>query len=116
MDNTAADTKEQLKHMKAMTVRFGTLHEAQELQLQMWPLVLFKCTASTALVSEEDHKVKFQISINKKPAAKVIQTQKEILQDWVRAIVWDDTEIEIEFLETNHVREKRATSSKRKRR
>lgn len=53
----------QLAHLREFTAKYGLLHDAQVLQLKLWPLVAFPhSTSSKAEVSVEERSVRFQIT------------------------------------------------------
>ena len=104
---------EQLQTLKAMTVRYGIIHEAQTLQLELWPLLLFQAQSGVCKVDAENHWVNFELSVKKTPSNKDIKDGKELLKKWTRSILWDDTEILIDFTEIKNGRRHKKPSSSR---
>jgi hypothetical protein len=99
--NREEEILEQLGLLKGITVRLGILHEAQVLQLQMWPLVLFPhALSSTAEVDTDKHIVNFKIltSLKNKPSGKSHTKAVKELDKWVKNILWDDTRIKFEWI------------------
>lgn len=90
---TAASFKEQLALLKAATVRTGAIHEAQALQLRMWPLLIPDTKSATAKVDTERKIVTYECKTTK---AKLTVKAKTIMKNitiWTRSILWDDTTI-----------------------
>lgn len=92
--NTDALT-EQLILLKSVTLRTGAIHEAQALQLKMWPRLMEGVKASEAKVDVENKKVVFIIKADKTFDSSEINKKiaKEIVS-WTRLILWDQTEVE----------------------
>ena len=104
---TEHEFKEQLGLLKGLTVKFGILHEAQTLQLEMWPLVIFNAISNTTTVDTEKHIVNFKVVINKSISQAKKEEGKKVLQSWVRTILWDNSGVEVEFSVIKNGRKKR---------
>lgn len=106
---------DQLLTLKGMTIRTGIIHEAQVLQLQLWPLVLFKdALTSSADIDPKTKNITFKIFTNKKPNKKEFKTANDRLIDWCRFILWDETSINIKIMEAKDVKRSSGSKSKRK--
>jgi hypothetical protein len=87
----SASQEEQLLLLRDMTARMGVLHEAQILQLKMWPLVLFdnikKCEEH---VNIEGKVLEFHIlqTKGKYPADK--DKRFDVLIDWSKWLLGHD--------------------------
>jgi hypothetical protein len=93
---TETELLQQLQQLKGLTVRTGSLHEAQILQLQLWPQVAFPHAIShTAEVDTESKVVTFIIhsSLKKEPRGARHERSVDMLTKWVRTILWDDTTV-----------------------
>lgn len=88
-------TLEQLEQLKALTVRYNTLHEAQALQLKMWPCLLANINDVTVKVGVEEKRVVFLCSSEsgRFRNTKKVQTFCSNLEKWVRTILWNETQI-----------------------
>jgi hypothetical protein len=91
--NTDALT-EQLILLKSVTLRTGAIHEAQALQLKMWPKLMEGVASSEAKVDVENKKVVFNIKATEEFNSSKINKRiaKEIIS-WTRLILWDQTEV-----------------------
>lgn len=90
--------QEQLNLLKGMTIRTGSIHEAQALQLRNWPLLIPNVEHSEARVDAENRTVLFLCKTPKgtrltKKAAKTCEN----ICEWVRNILWDDTKVVIKI-------------------
>lgn len=85
---------EQLQHLKAMTVRLGSIHEAQSLQLRNWPLLVPGVAKAEVKVDLDTHTVKMTCeSKGKFRATKLARRWVRNIEAWSRAILWDDTSL-----------------------
>jgi hypothetical protein len=116
---TDAQIKAQLGQLKALTVRTGIVHEAQVLQLQMWPMVVFPhAMTATADINTENRSVFFKIHTslsalrNSKSHVKAVG----FLTEWIRNILWDDTAVNIQWKFSNNDKPNGSRNSKPKRR
>ena len=103
---------QQLQVLKGMTVTTGVIHEAQTLQLQMWPLVAFPFALSTvAKIDTESRTVTFEIvtSLKKDPTGKANDRAKEYVQEWTRKILWDNTKVNYHWI-NNGKRTRKSTT------
>lgn len=90
--NFASPTQEQqLLLLRDMTARMGVIHEAQVLQLKMWPLVLFgnvkKCEEH---INIENREVNFVILQTKGKQASDFKQRCEALADWTKWLLGSD--------------------------
>lgn len=86
---------EQLMLLKATTIRTGAIHEAQALQLKMWPRLNKSISSSEAQVSVDNHQVIF---ICESKGMRPTQAHKlffDNLERWVRTMLWDDTYVKV---------------------
>lgn len=89
---------EQLLMLKAVTLRLGVLHEAQALQLKLWPLAaLPSITKSVAKVDVESKTVFFECEASSLRATKKLAQGCAALESWVRFMLWDDTTVFIKI-------------------
>ena len=94
---------EQLGHLKAMTARTGILHDAQVLQIQMWPMIAIPTAlSSTAEVDTKNKKVYLYVVVNKKPSDKITKRAIDAITEGFRMFLWDETTVEIEYREVKN--------------
>jgi hypothetical protein len=89
--------EEQILYLKTITERWGLLHEAQVLQLKMWPLLLPQIKSAEVLVDTDNHYVEIKaVSKTKrfKKTKKFIELQPQIAK-WIKYILWSDTVVVI---------------------
>lgn len=94
---SSLSTKEQLLKLKAMTIRFGVLHEAQALQIRNYPLLIPGVISAEANVSIERKSVSYSCKGKNnrfRNTAKAKESYK-MIEQWIRTILWDDTYIEV---------------------
>jgi hypothetical protein len=92
-----ASLPEQLALLKTMTVTTGAIHEAQALQLKMWPRLIQKVTKSEARVDVEKRTVTYICeSTGLRPTKSVKLTCTNICQ-WTRNLLWDETKVVIKI-------------------
>lgn len=93
--------KDQLMQLKAMTVRVGSLHEAQVLQLRNYPLLIPRVIKAETEIDPSLKLVTYKCSSDAKGFFNRFRKTKEVedfcknIEVWVRTIVWDDTIVEI---------------------
>ncbi|NBP13491.1 hypothetical protein EBU95_03715 [bacterium] len=90
------DIYTQLMLLKEATNRFGSLHEAQVLQLKMYPLLLNGVKKAETHVDIEKKMIFFKILDGKK--FKLTKKNKNIIDkivSWTRNLLWDDCSIVI---------------------
>lgn len=88
------DIYSQLLLLKEATNRFGSLHEAQLLQLKMYPILLNGVLKSETHIDVEKKLVFFKLVETK--SFKLTKKNKDILQkiiEWTRRLLWDDCSI-----------------------
>lgn len=88
------DIYEQLMLLKATTNSFGALHEAQALQLKMYPLLLNGVKKAETHVDIEKKMIFFKILEGK--GFKLTKKNKNIIEKivlWTRNLLWDDCSI-----------------------
>jgi hypothetical protein len=94
---TEVSFKDQLMQLKAMTVRVGSLHEAQVLQLRNYPLLIPGVIKAETEIDPSTKLVRYKCESDLK---KFRKTQKvkdfcKNIEVWIRTIIWDDTIVEI---------------------
>jgi hypothetical protein len=93
-----ASQEEQLLMLKGLTRSMGVLHEAQVLQLKMWPLVLFtharKCEERVNLETRE---IDFVILQTKGEAPKDLEARMEALVGWTKWLLGDDWMVKVKL-------------------
>jgi hypothetical protein len=93
----ATTPEEQLQLLKAVTIRTGAIHDAQALQLKMWPTLIPGVTSSEARVDVENKKVLFVCKSNAlRPTKKTALLYKNIAK-WVQNILWNETQVVIKI-------------------
>lgn len=113
LGQTEQEIKDQLKVLKGLTVTTGIIHDAQKLQLEMWPLVIFEASGCTVKINTEKQFVEVLLVLKKKPSKKKYETGTEVLTQWVRNILWDNTVVKVNFKEVGDVGRKRTTTNRR---
>ena len=89
------DFKAQLQWLKATTIRTGGIHDAQALQLKMYPLMLPNVTKAEAHVSVDEKAVHYIATAKPyKKTEKFTETCAAIVK-WTRWLLWDDTKVTI---------------------
>lgn len=89
------DVMDQLMQLKAMTVRTGGIHSAQELQLCNWPRLSAQIKRVVAKVDPENKTATLECEA---PKWKQTDFEKELFKNiliWVRTILWDETRVVI---------------------
>lgn len=89
-----ASTQQQLQMLKEQTRLTGALHEAQVLQLKMWPLVVFQNAISSEFTWDPDKKVvAFKLDLpTSGPIGKPEwwQERTDGLNGWVQTLLGDE--------------------------
>jgi hypothetical protein len=88
------DIYTQLMLLKEATNRFGALHEAQILQLKMYPILLFGVLKSETHIDVERKMVFFKLVETK--SFKLSKKNKDIIKNivnWTRGLLWDDCSV-----------------------
>jgi hypothetical protein len=96
VNDKLVSTEEQLQLLKAMTIRTGSIHEAQALQLKMWPRLIEGVTSSEARLDVDTQSVTFLCKGSVKKS-KVNKALYENIGLWVRKILWDKTQVIIKI-------------------
>ncbi len=94
----SASVSQQLQMLQEQTRMTGALHEAQTLQLKMWPLVLFDCATSSFTWDPEKKQVLFTVSLTKtkkKATIKVLTERVEVLNRWVQTLLGDEWHVKL---------------------
>lgn len=91
------NVKEQLQLLKAQTALTGALHDAQVLQLKMWPLVAFDTATTSEFTWDPEEKlVTFNVNFPKKmkfPQLDWWKVRVDALQSWVYELLGDNWRI-----------------------
>jgi len=93
--NQTIDVREQLQLLKAMTVRTGSIHEAQVLQLKSWPMLIQNVTKAKAKVDVKTKLVVFDCESTGTRATKLQKKLFESICEWTRSILWNETTVRI---------------------
>jgi hypothetical protein len=81
---------EQILLLRGLTKTTGILHEAQLLQLKLWPMVMIShATSSEAVFSYDDKSVVFNVA-TKGPKPKDLDKRLECLDDSVKMLFGDE--------------------------
>lgn len=93
-----ASHEEQLILLREWTAKMGVLHDAQVLQIKMWPLTLFthakKCEEQ---VNIEGKELNYVIVQTKGAAPKDIKKRYEALIDWTKWLLGKDWTVRIKL-------------------
>lgn len=89
--------KEQLMHLKQLTLRLGVIHEAQTVQLRNYPLLIPNIKSAVLDLDAERHIVHYKCTSESGRFRKTKKTKDMIsnILIWTRLIIWEDTIIEI---------------------
>ena len=88
----------QLMYLKGMTVRTGSIHEAQALQLRNWPLTIPGVKSAEAHVNTDAKLIKYILTPKNKSfrtTAKVTETCA-LIDKYIKTILWDETTVVME--------------------
>lgn len=94
--NNIQNLEEQLMLLKMMTLKTGVIHEAQALQLKVWPTLIEGVESSVAKVDPKNKKVIFELKGSLRPTKK----SKEMfaaIKSWTRTILWNDTKVVFKY-------------------
>ena len=88
--------KEQLMHLKQMTLRLGTIHEAQIVQLRNYPLLIPNIKSAELEIDAKSHIIKYKCESETKKFRKTkkVKDMCSNIQIWIETIVWGDSIIE----------------------
>lgn len=86
-----ASILEQLQHLKGLTIRVGSIHEAQALQLRNWLLLIPGVQKGAAHVDTERKMVTFECKAKNFRKIPTVEDFCKNIQVWTRTILWDDT-------------------------
>lgn len=89
---------QQLQMLKQQTKLTGGLHDAQVLQLKMWPLVVFDtCTGSKFTWDPDKKQVVFTVEhpIKKMPKLEYWKQRITVLNGWVQTLLGDEWCIQV---------------------
>jgi len=93
---TTVSLKEQLMHLRNLTIRFGVLHEAQILQLRNYPLLIPGVEKAQTKIDTEKHIVTYECLTSKKfRKSKKVKEAFSAIKIWTQTLIWEDTVIEI---------------------
>lgn len=89
------DLATQLMLLKSVTHRMGIIHEAQKLQLQVWPMLLKGVKNCQVEVDINKRSVVFRLEPDKN-FKKTKRNQELMVQivKWVRWLLWDDATVQ----------------------
>lgn len=90
-------TKQQIQMLREMTRLTGGLHEAQVLQLKMWPMVLFTGLISHEFTWDETLKEVSFVLTGKRPPLKVVQAAVEVLNSWVQELLGESWIVRVKW-------------------
>jgi hypothetical protein len=90
------ELKEQLGILKGMFISTGALHEAQKLQLEMWPRLIPGVKGQPQVkLNYEVKSVTFLCESDSLRPTKLQRLICENICTWVRNILWDETKVVI---------------------
>jgi hypothetical protein len=94
----AVDHEKQLILLRDLTARMGVIHEAQQLQLKMWPIVLFTHGQKfEERVDVNGKEVDFIILQTKGKKPDDMDKRFEHLNDWTKWLLGDDWLIRVKL-------------------
>lgn len=94
----AVDHEKQLLLLRDLTARMGVMHEAQQLQLKMWPIVLFTHGQKfEEKVNIQDKEVDFIILQTKGKQPADMEKRFTALNDWTKWLLGDDWLIRVKL-------------------
>lgn len=97
MTNQEVSIKEQLMLLKGATIRTGAIHEAQVLQLKMWPLLFPNVTTAEVSIDPEKKIVFFKCDSKGLRASKKMRLIAENIDSWVKQLLWPETTVVIKI-------------------
>ena len=94
----AVDHEKQLLLLRDLTQRMGIIHDAQQLQLKMWPIVLFTHGQKfEERVNVEEKEVDFVILQTKGKKPIDMDERFKALNDWTKWLLGDDWLIRVKL-------------------
>jgi len=90
---TQVPVKDQLQYLKGMTIRTGSIHEAQALQLRNWPLLIPNVVSAEAQVDVEGQSVTFICTSKGTRPTKKQKLTCDNICEWVRTLLWNETKV-----------------------
>jgi hypothetical protein len=93
----AVTPEEQLQLLKAVTIRTGAIHDAQALQLKMWPTLIPGVYKSEARVNVDKKIVTFVCESNSLRATKRSKLLYANIAKWTQNILWNETKVIIKI-------------------
>lgn len=97
MNSPLVSKEEQLMLLKAMTVRTGSIHEAQALQLKMWPMMIKGVYLVEARIDTEHQEVTMLCDADGFKMDKLNKRLVKEICSWTRKILWDKTKVVIKI-------------------
>lgn len=95
--NIENNLEEQLILLRDLTKRMSVLHDAQRLQLQMWPIVLFQEAKNVqSELSMDKREITFLVQQPGK-ATKDFKTSCATLNDWVKWLLGDEWIVKVKL-------------------
>lgn len=94
--NDQSKAMEQLMLLKGTTLRTGAIHEAQRLQLELWPRMSDQIQSCLPKVNFTTKTIALSCITFGKSKFKMEDFEKKLFQEilgWVRLILWDDTRV-----------------------
>jgi hypothetical protein len=80
---------EQLQQLKCMTVRFGAIHDAQQIQLRNYPMLVSGVKSATTEVDVAAKTVRYLIEHGVDGSDESVLEMRNVAR-YVQTIVWDD--------------------------
>lgn len=90
--------KEQLGQLKALTERFGTLHEAQLLQIRNYPLLIPGIKTAETTIDMEKKIINYKCKSNPKKKfrkTKQVMSFLDHIYEWCKYVSWSDVTLEV---------------------
>ena len=92
------DVKAQLLRLKDLTRRTAIIYAEQELQLKLWPHMLFEATDTEAVVDIENKSVHYVCRIKGKPyTGKKLVERVAAMEGWLRTLLGDDWTVDMKY-------------------
>jgi len=97
LNMTQMNLKSQLMHLKGITERLNTIHEAQIVQLRNYPILIPNIKSAETKIDIDTHTITYECISQSKTFKKTknIKTAIDNIVLWIKTIVWDDSVIEI---------------------
>jgi hypothetical protein len=93
----AVTPEEQLQLLKAVTIRTGGIHDAQALQLKMWPTLIPGVYKSEARVNVDKKTVTFVCESKSLRPTKRAKLLYANIAKWTQNILWNETKVIIKI-------------------